>query len=197
MANSKFQPVRGKQRDIAAQPKRDGYIYFAYDTGNVYIDKDIDGEIVRYPVGSGASGIVYTSGDGSNILKVSLDDTDFNYRILMSALPETEQVLPAPNTLIINSDGRFFRVTSVDAATQTIYAVLLAVSGTGGGGSGEGGGTGPVVTVSFKINSETLSQDMMFVYGQTWNVELTPKNSYDNYVTLTFTVTDSNGDKVY
>ena len=178
MANSKFQPVRGKQSDIANQPKRDGYIYFAYDTGNVYLDKAVDGEVRRYPVGSGASGIVYTSGDGSSIFKMSVDNTDFNYRILMSALPEAEQVLPAPNTLIINSDGRFFRVKSVDAATQTIYAVLLAVSGTGGGGSGEGGsGTGPVATVNFKINSETLSQDMMFVYGQTWNVELTPKNS--------------------
>lgn len=199
MANSKFIPVRGKQADIASQPKRDGYIYFAYDTGNVYIDKFVDGEVSRYPVGSGASGIVYASGDGSSIFKMSVDDTDRNYRILMNALPDTEQVLPAPDSLIINADGRFFRVKSVDSATQTIYAVLLAVSGTGGGGSGEGGGSGGgvITAVNFRINSETLSQDMMFVYGQDWYVELTPHNSYDNYVTLTFTVVDSNGDTVF
>jgi hypothetical protein len=117
MANSKFIPVRGKQADIASQPKRDGYIYFAYDTGNVYIDKFVDGEVSRYPVGSGASGIVYASGDGSSIFKMSVDDTDRNYRILMNALPDTEQVLPAPDSLIINADGRFFRVKSVDSAT--------------------------------------------------------------------------------
>ncbi len=197
MANNKFIPVRGKQADIANYPKNDGYIYFAYDTGNVYIDKAVDGIINRYPVGSGASGIVYASGDGSSIFKMSVDDTDRNYRILMSALPEAEQVLPAPNSLIINSDGRFFRVKSVDSATQTIYAVLLAVSGSGSGGGSGGGGESPVATVNFRINSETLSSGMMFVQGQTWNVELTPHNSYDNYVTLNFVVTDNNNETVF
>lgn len=195
MANSKFIPVRGKQEDIAHQPLNEGHIYFAYDTGNMYLDKIVDGQLTRFPLGSGSSGIVYATGDDFTISKNSVDSTDYHYTIQLAALEE--QVLPSPNSLILNNDGRFFRVLSVNAADSTIQAILLAVSGTGGGSGEGGGGTGPVTTVSFKINSETLSQDMMFVYQQDWNVEITPKNSYDNYVTLTFTVTDSTNETVF
>ena len=83
MANSKFVPVRGKQESIDIQPLRDGYVYYAYDTGHMYMDKIVNGTVQRFPVGSGASGIVYASGNENTIKKVSPDDTDFNYDIII------------------------------------------------------------------------------------------------------------------
>jgi hypothetical protein len=47
--------------------------------------------------------------------------------------------LPKINDIIINSDGRFFKVKSIDESELNIYCNLIAVSGTGGGPIGPGG----------------------------------------------------------
>jgi hypothetical protein len=50
--------------------------------------------------------------------------------------------------LIINSDGRFFKVLSYNKETDIIKCSLIAVSGTGGGSSG-GNTPGGDVTGSY------------------------------------------------
>lgn len=197
MANSKFIPVRGKQDSIDVQPLRDGYVYYAYDTGNMYMDKMVNGTTQRFPIGSGSSGIVYASGNENTITKVSPDDTDFNYDIKLEALADPTKptpALPAPDSLILNADGRFFRVLSTDESTQIIHAVLLAVSGTGGGG--EGGG-GIVTDVGLEIDDTTLASYKTYIYGQSYNVRITPTSRYDSYVTLTIRVLNSAKEQVF
>jgi hypothetical protein len=131
----------------------------------MYIDKMINGTVKRFPVGSGSSGIVYASGNENTITKVSPDNTDFNYNIKLEALADPTKptpALPAPDSLILNADGRFFRVLSTDENTQIIHAVLLAVSGTGGGG--EGGG-GIITDVGLEIDDTTLASYKTYIYG--------------------------------
>lgn len=130
----KFQPIRGKQADIFQQYKtpHEGFVYFAYDTGNIYLDKNER----RYLMGGNSTGIVYGHGTDATIIKVEPDDEhSFLYSMSFSILDDST-VVPHPDTLILNSDGRFFRITEVDNNAKTIQAILLAVSGSGSGGGG-------------------------------------------------------------
>ena len=50
MGNAIFRPVRGTEEAIRKMPKEDGYIYYAYDSGRIYMDKDNE----RIPMGGGS-----------------------------------------------------------------------------------------------------------------------------------------------
>ena len=52
---------------------------------------------------------------------------------------ENKQTTPQVGDLILNSDGRFLRITDFDG--EIYQCVVISVSGAGGGSSG-GGGTG-------------------------------------------------------
>ena len=139
-----FQPVRGLEEKIKNLTNHDGYVYFAYDTGNIYLDKDG----VRHLMGGSSTGVVYAHGVEDDIIKADLEDeASFEYIINLDAL-DNPDVIPHEDTLILNSDGRFFRVISVND-DRTINAILLAVSGSGGGG-------GSIVTYSdrAKLNKQ-------------------------------------------
>ena len=135
MANEhKFWPIRGTEDQILKQPYFDGKIYFAYDTNKIYLD--VNGS--KHPMGSGSSGILYAEANEDTLTKeVPEDEADDKYFMSIEALEEksrSKKVLA--DDLILNADGRFFRILSVDDANQQIYCQLLAVSGTGGGGGG-------------------------------------------------------------
>ena len=128
-----FQPVRGAEntiRRIQPSSRTDGTVYFAYDSGNIYLDKDG----ARYLMGSSGSGIIYSHGTDETITKQYPDDeTSFTYLIPDSELDNGSASIKT-DALILNNDGRFFRVKSYE--NNIIVATLLAVSGTGGGGGG-------------------------------------------------------------
>ena len=85
-----FQPFRGTEEIIRNHPKIDGYVYFAYDTGNIYLDKDGG----RYSMGKSSTGIVYANGNDTTIIKDdSEDDASTTYTISAAAL-ENPAVLP-------------------------------------------------------------------------------------------------------
>lgn len=123
----KFWPVRGKEDQILRQDYYDGKLYFATDTNKIYLD--VDGS--RHLMGGNNSGIIYANGNDSNI--VAEDEDSSIYTIEFSAL-ENSTIKPVIDSLVLNSDGRFFRVTDVGITSFT--ATLLAVSGSGGGGGG-------------------------------------------------------------
>ena len=155
MANEPFvfQPVRGTEETIQNMTTiRDGYLYFAYDTGKIYLDKNGH----RYPMGSSSSGISYAHGTSDEIIKLFPDEENsFEYTFSFSILDDLTTV-PHTDTLILNSDGRFFRVIAVDEETQTINAILLAVSGTGGGG-------GSIITYSDKAKIERKEPESRYL----------------------------------
>lgn len=131
----KFWPIRGTEEQIQRQPYYDGKFYFAYDTNRIFIDA----EGIRHPIGSeGNSGILYSeAGEDTLTKEIPEDDADDKYFMNISALEENsrdKKILV--DDLILNSDGRFFRILSYDKTNGQIYCQLLAVSGSGGGGGG-------------------------------------------------------------
>lgn len=130
----KFWPIRGTYNQIMQQPYHDGKIYFAYDTNQIFLD--VNGEN-KCPMGSSSSsGILYAEADNDTLEKeVPEDDADDKYFMLIDALEEKSREKKLfVDDLILNSDGRFFRILSIDDVNQKIYCQLLAVSGSGGGG---------------------------------------------------------------
>ena len=169
----KVWPIRGTEAQILEQPYYDGKLYFAYDTNKIYLD--VKGS--KHLMGGGNSGIVYANGTGDQVKKLSEDDNESDYSITLDAL-DNPNVEPQANDLVLNSDGRFFRVISVDSAQRLVYATLLAVSGTGGGG----GGGGPVVTPGLTIvpDTTTVGSNFTYVSGQHFNIVFTVNATTDD-----------------
>lgn len=126
-----FRPFQGTEELISKQDIYPGHVYFATDSGKIFLDAD--GE--RIAVGGGGVAVLYASAED-----VKKDMVDFSY-ILYSNTLDNEEATPKKDDLIINSDGRFFKVLSYDKDSGVIKCNLLAVSGTGGGGGGGGGDT--------------------------------------------------------
>lgn len=127
----KFWPIRGTEAQVKQHPPGDGKIYFTTDTNKIYLDVDGSHRLM----GNGNSGIIYANGSDSTIVEIEENTNIFT--ISFSAL-DNDGEAPQINSLILNSDGRFFRVTAVDENARTFTALLLAVSGSGGGSGGGG-----------------------------------------------------------
>ena len=181
-----FQPIRGREETINLLPIREGFLYFAYDSGNIYLDKD--GR--RYLMGGNSSGIIYANGNDEQILKVlPNDDTNYEYTIKFSALENSS--IPLVDSLILNTDGRFFRVTAVDIENQIIDTTLLAISGSGGGPIGP-------IEPDVRINLLNNTYDYMsFIYGQNSYIEFIPEADRDSFVTLHIAITLPDGTQIY
>lgn len=187
-----FQPVRGTEEAIKTKYSdiHEGYLYFAYDTGNIYIDKDG----ARYQMGSNSTGIIYANGNNTSIVKADPEDDASTIYLMNTSALENPNSLPQPNSLILNTDGRFFRVLSIDEATKTITVTLLAVSGTGGG-TGGGGGEGPIVSsrdVDITWDTDTISTGRIFIYKQNYNAIFIPTTTAvgDTTCNVTFIIND-------
>lgn len=188
MANNKVKilPIRAIESVVTGMPYQDGAIYFTTDTNKIYLD--VKG--TRHLMGGSSSGIAYASGNDSTIVKRSEDDSDKTYLISASAL-DNPNIIPIADALIINSDGRFFRVVSVE--DTTITAVLLAVSG-----SGSGSDT-PVAKndLTLTFDNTTIDQTMTFISGQDYSALFTATSETDSVVSLSFIVTNNEKETLY
>jgi hypothetical protein len=121
-------------------------------------------------MGGSSTGIVYAKGTETTIVKANPEnENDFMYNISAEAF-EDSNTLPLRDSLILNSDGRFFRVLSSDTSTRIVSAVLLAVSGTGGGG---GGGGGPIITYSDRAKIQKRDPESSYlINGKEASIEV-------------------------
>lgn len=136
----RFVPVRGLEQrimDMTSANKlgfNDGYVYFALDTGRIYIDYiDSDGNpVARAMVGNssgggGNSGIYYANKTLSDEEKL-LDEITFP----IDAIEGSEY--PQKDDLIVNiPEGSFYRVVLPSPLTSDVKAVRLTIAGGGGG----------------------------------------------------------------
>ena len=97
----------------------------------------------------------------------------------------------ADEDLILNTDGCFYKVISIDADAGTVKTTQLAVSGSGGGG---GGGT-PVNDLRLKWDTKTINIGSVYIYGAKSYASFTPESDTDSKVNMTFAAYDSNGDE--
>jgi len=134
-----FVPVRGPEERIsaAAMGFNDGYLYFATDTGRIYLDyvNDEGRQIARAMVGnssgggSGNSGIYYAN-------KSLTTDEKLETTIIFPIDTIEGSDYPQTDDLIINvSEGSFYRVIEPSPLTSSVTANRLTISGGGGGTS--------------------------------------------------------------
>ena len=141
MSNKIFTPVRGAEDKIAGHIMgfHDGYVYFATDTGKIYMDyTDADGvDHARVPFGGGSGG----SGSNSGIFfanKELTDDEKQETEIFFDMNIDIEgNTYPEVDDLILNApDGCFYRVLSTNKVTAQVLGTRLTVAGNGPGSSG-------------------------------------------------------------
>lgn len=147
----RFTPVRGLQDSINAMDLSDGAIYFATDTKMIWLDTYITNKtsqtkkLTRILMGNGGEGgggnasIVYANASPTDeSLELKDQDQDLYY-ISKKAFGEDFVGLPLEDTLIINSNGWFFRVVELGSGSFSDRVIAkLVSSGTGGGGQSGG-----------------------------------------------------------
>ena len=151
-----FLPIRGQEQKILNQVPFPGALYFATDTGKMYMDVEDEatGELIHKSIGGSGAAILY----GKTAKLNELPDGTF---LLTKDDLENNEASVNMDDLIINIDGKFLRVSSLQGDGSFICS-LLAVSGTGGGG-GSGGGGG--VTLGSAAISSLINQSFAYRYG--------------------------------
>ena len=184
ISNNPFRPVRGTQEQInALTTYHEGYIYFATDTGKIYMDNND----VRVPLGGGGIQLLYSSDE-----KV-IQNPDDTYALKLDSLSE-ESENPKESDLIINtSNGCFYKIISINESSNLILASLLAVSGSGGGGGG--GGSGGDTTSSITLTLTSLPP-MYYVFGQDSYITMVAQTEATQTVVYTVTVITPSSERI-
>ena len=188
-----FRPVRGLEEKILAGPALDGHLYFATDTGRIFLSDGWD----FIPMGGGGVEIFYAHAEPEDIL----EDAGDGYYLKFSSLDDPEASI-SENDLIVyvpesGTGGRFFRVEEIDEAASQISCKRIAVSGSGGGGDIGGGGGGDTPGGS-KINMEFIENvKFSYIYGQPANIVLktTSEDTSDVDIIYTITIVTDGGQK--
>lgn len=170
MAGPKFRPYRGADEQIKNLPIQQGYIYFATDTGRIYLDY----ENQRLTMGGSGATLYYAS---DYELSKDIDD---NYFIDLNTLDEPEMAGNVKeNDLIINIDGAFYRVLRISSDKTQAICSRIAISGTGGGSGGGSGGEEENNRVSIEILDPIPK---VYVYGKDYFVRIKVISPKDRYV---------------
>ena len=129
MSNIPFRVMRGQEDVLLSKPQSDGTLYFALDTGKIYLDTLKDDKV---PLGRN-SGIYYGSRAFAED-EVNVEKIDFEFDIATQI--DGDQI-PNLDDLILNlPDGGFYRV--IELYETTLIGRRIAVSGSGGGPGGGG-----------------------------------------------------------
>jgi hypothetical protein len=139
--------------------------------------------------GAGGTGIIYANGLNTQIIPENLSEHEpVNFLMDLAALEDP--VPPEIDNLILNSDGRFFRVIGYDEATEKISVKLLAVSGSGGGG---GGSSSAEPDVNITWDGDTVATGHIYIYGQSYDAIFTPTTTApgDINCNVTFNIIDN------
>ena len=185
----RFVPVRGKEQNISARALgfNDGYLYFATDTGRIYLDYiDEDGvQVARAMVGNssgggGNSGIYYAN-------KTLTADEKLETSIIFPIDLIEGDDYPQKNDLIVNiPEGSFYRVTNPSPLTSSVEAIRLTISGGGGGAATLAEDIDlmvePLPTINL-INGQSAK-----VYFTATSAKNAKGNEIDSIVTITYTL---------
>ena len=160
----RFIPVKGLEENILSTPYQEGSLYFAYDTKKIYLDTNGRNKV---PMGgAGNSGIYF----GRRTFEPDEDQLNVIF-VLPRDIEGTE--LPHLNDLILNaSNGSFYRVVSINSATE-VLAKQLTVAGSGG----PGGGSESNVDLTLEVISG-IATGQTYVFGQSSNIVF--KGNVDN-----------------
>ena len=182
---ARFTPIRGAEETLLAYPYKNGQLYFATDTGKIYLDCiDPNGDTKeKLSVGGGGVSVIY----GSDAEPIALTEEENNVRFSL-ALNTLESKCHV-NDLILNSDGCFYKVYEVGATKAN--CIRLAVSGSGSGGGGGGIST---IDIFLDYDSDTIEEGYTYIYGASTNATFMPRFSEGGVVSMSFTIKDENSE---
>ena len=178
-----FRPFQGTEEIIGKQDSYPGHVYFATDTGKIFLDTETE----RIVVGGGGVSVLYASATD-----IKEDTVDFSYLLYADPDLDDSEATPKKDDLIINSDGRFFKVLSFNKDSGLIKCSLIAVSGTGGGNNSGGNNpsgpdtSGPYLQLKCTGN---VPNAQVYIYGQAQNIEFTATATDDAIVNISYTIT--------
>lgn len=178
---TRFRPVTGTEEKINNAPKSSGYVYFASDTGKIFVDLDNEHRIAM-----GGSGVAVLYGNATGL---EADEQGY-YTLPFDCLEE--EVLTKEGDLILNNlDGGFYRVLEVDKEEETMLCQRLSISGNGsGGGTGTGG-----INKKIGIDLKSLETSNL-INGQTCYITYTAKSGIedgevmDSRLTINWTISE-------
>lgn len=192
-STSLFQPVYGTEAKILSRPIRNGCLYFASDTGKIFLDGDNQRKQVGGSgSGSGSANILWgeANEDLGTIKEDPNDITETNTMYLFNVFAVENSTIPDVDALIINSDGRFFRVLNNTVDADGFFSVeLIAVSGSGGGG----GGPVAVSDLALSVDGDTINTGMTLIQGQDYNIRVIGTSTIDSIVKINFSFTGPEG----
>ena len=172
---TRFRVYRGTEASISNIPITDGYLYFAIDTGKIYIDlADKRKAMGGSGGGSGNTGLHYGS-----YPEIEPDEVTELFTFLRERL-ENPNAVVSIDDLIINSDGAFFRVQGYTPDNDLICA-RIAVSGGGGGGSSSD-------TLDLSLSYSNIDKvGSTYIYGQSSKIIFYPSAERDEEVSMIVT----------
>ena len=184
----RFDPVRSSEEIILQLPFNNGSIYFATDTGRVYMDCIDNGEEKnKLPVGGGGVSLIY--GNDENPVAASEEEDNVYFSLFLESLEGKAR----ENDLILNSDGCFYKVLSV--TDEEAYCLRLAVSGSGGGG----GPINDIIDLYLDYDVTAIGRRYVYVYGIKNEINMTPStDTIDRTVDLDFIILNNDtGEETY
>ncbi len=180
----KLRVTRGSNAKITNKdfPKEDGRIYFATDTGNIYLGGPNGKLFSMGGSGSGGAGAaIYYAETPATLVP---DDNDM-YLVFKSVM-ENSADSPVPGDIILNiTDGTFFRVITV--VEDGYQCERLAVSGNG---NGPGGVTGATLTIEQPSANVINGQDVQVWVTAKSLLEADEITPMDSKLVVTWRLTD-------
>ncbi len=188
-----FTPIYGTEAQIiSAVNKNEGDIYVASDTKKIFIYANGSFSQIGGSGGSGGGGstsIFWSNGDeelGTLVEGPELEDGSKSgiYYIKLSAIDG--DTIPDNGALVINGDGRFFKVTNNSLSQDNMLTLnLIAVSG---GGSGGGGGG---IAENLKLAAENVDYlGGTYIYGQESVITFIPTSDISEIISLSYVAKD-------
>lgn len=187
--NKRFVPVRGTEEKIAASVMgfNDGYLYFATDTGHIYLDYiDEDGrQVARAMVGGaiggdGNIGVYYANKSLSN-------DEKLETSIIFPIDTIEGKQYPNKNDLIINiPEGSFYRVVAPSPLTSSVTANRLTIAGGGGGASTLAEDIDLIIDPLDTVN--LINDSSQLVYFTATSAKNAKGREIDSRLTITYTL---------
>ena len=117
-----FRPVRGSQEKIDKFPITNGYVYFATDSGRIYLDKDDE----RVSVGGGAGASIFYAEANDDFEK----DAETGRFLIPSSVLEDQKATHTKGDIIVNIvDGSFYSVQEISEDKTILCCIRIATSG--------------------------------------------------------------------
>ena len=187
MSNTPFRPVRGTEANIAKLPIIDGYMYYAYDSGRVYMDRGN----ARIPMGGGGG-----SANGSSIYfgiygkEIQEDAVTGLYHYPIESLEDSE-ASPRIDDIILDDAGALYRIKKIEE--EYFACSLLPLSGSGGGPT--------IIRPALTLHD---IENPIIINGQPFEISFTVKSALDenetpltNKLTVYWSLIDADSEQVY